>query len=58
MDSQLSDLAMKGDALIVLFGGGPKNGAQWDIDRSKELLVEYKARKKAMTGKTSSKHKR
>ena len=51
-------LAKEGDALIVLFGGGTKNGQQRDIDRAKELLAEYKARKKAMTGQTSIKHKR
>jgi putative addiction module killer protein len=42
-------LAKDGDALIVLFGGGTKRGQQRDIDRAKELLVEYKARKKALT---------
>ena len=51
-------LAKDSDALIGLFGGGAKNGQQRDIDRAKELLTEYKARKKAMTVKTSSKHKR
>ena len=50
-------LAKDGDALIVLFGGGTKRGQQRDIDRAKELLAEYKARKKAMTVKSSSKHK-
>ncbi len=51
-------LAKDGDALIVLFGGGTKRGQQRDIDRAKELLAEYKARKKAMAIKASSKHKR
>ena len=51
-------LAKDGDALIVLFGGGTKHGQQRDIDRAKELLAEYKARKKAMSGKTSSKQRR
>ena len=55
---KVSGSAKEGDALIVLFGGGTKNGQQRDIDRAKELLAEYKARKKAMTGKTSIKHKR
>ena len=39
-------LAKDGDQLIVLFGGGTKRGQQRDIDRAKELLTEYKARKK------------
>ncbi len=39
-------LAKDGDHLIVLFGGGTKRGQQRDIDRAKELLTEYKARKK------------
>ena len=42
-------LAKDGDTLIVLFGGGTKRGQQRDIDKSKELLTEYKARKKALT---------
>lgn len=40
-------LAKDGDTLIVLFGGGTKRGQQRDIDKAKELLAEYKARKKA-----------
>jgi len=40
-------LARDGDALIVLFGGGTKRRQQADIDRAKELLAEYKARKSA-----------
>ena len=43
--------------LIVLFGGGTKRGQQRDIDRAKELVTEYKARKKAMAAKSISKHK-
>lgn len=39
-------LAKDGDTLIILFGGGTKRGQQRDIDRAKELLAEYKARKK------------
>jgi putative addiction module killer protein len=41
-------LAKDGDTLIVLFGGGTKRGQERDIDKAKELLAEYKARKKAM----------
>ena len=51
-------LAKDGDTLIVLFGGGTKRGQQRDIDKAKELLAEYKARKKAIHANTSSKHKR
>lgn len=51
-------LAKDGDTLIVLFGGGTKRGQQRDIDKAKELLAEYKARKKANHANTSSKHKR
>ena len=50
-------LAKDGDAFIVLFGGGTKRGQQRDIDKAKELLAEYKARKKAMTAKSTSKRK-
>jgi putative addiction module killer protein len=50
-------LAKEGDTLIVLFGGGTKRGQQRDIDKAKTLLAEYKIRKKAMTIKSSGKHK-
>ena len=50
-------LAKDGDTLIVLFGGGTKRGQQRDIDQAKQLLAEYKARKKAMKAKSSNKHK-
>ena len=50
-------LAKDGDTLIILFGGGTKRTQQRDIDKAKELLAEFKARKKAMAYKTSSKHK-
>ena len=50
-------LAKDGDTLIVLFGGGTKRGQQRDIDKAKELLTEYKARKKAMAGKLVVKYK-
>ena len=49
-------LARDGDTLIVLFGGGTKRGQQRDIDKAKELLSEYKARKKAVATKFSTKH--
>ena len=50
-------LAKDGDTFIVLFGGGTKRGQQRDIDKAKELLAEYKARKKAMGSKLVGKHK-
>lgn len=40
-------LAMAGDGLIVLFGGGTKRRQQSDIERAKVLHAEYKARKAA-----------
>ncbi|HEX9390211.1 MAG TPA: type II toxin-antitoxin system RelE/ParE family toxin [Usitatibacteraceae bacterium] len=42
-------LAKDGDSLVILFGGGTKKGQQADIDRSKALHQEYKARKKMIT---------
>ena len=42
-------LAKDGETFIILFGGGTKRGQQRDIDRAKELLAEYKVRKKAKT---------
>lgn len=51
-------LVKDGDTLIVLLGGGTKRGQQRDIDRAKELLAEYKARKKSLIAKTSRHHKR
>ena len=50
-------LAKDGDTLIVLFGGGTKRRQQRDIDRAKELLAEYKARKKAIAANFFGKHK-
>jgi putative addiction module killer protein len=41
-------LTKDGNDLIVLFGGGTKRGQQRDINRAKDLLTEYKARKKAV----------
>ncbi|WP_420640914.1 type II toxin-antitoxin system RelE/ParE family toxin [Candidatus Leptofilum sp.] len=40
-------LAQEGSELIILFGGGTKNNQQKDIEKAKDLLREYKARKKA-----------
>ncbi len=52
-------LAQDGDKLIVLFGGSTKRGQQQDTNRARELLAEYKSRKKAQTAKTNvSKNKR
>jgi putative addiction module killer protein len=39
-------LAQDGPKLIVLFGGGTKQGQQADIQQAHRLLDEYKARKK------------
>jgi putative addiction module killer protein len=50
-------LAKDGDTLIVLFGGGTKRGQKRGIDKARALLTEYKVCKKAMTAKSSSKHK-
>lgn len=51
-------LAKDGDTLIVLFGGGTKQRQQKDIDKAKELLAEYKARKKTIASKSGNKLKR
>jgi len=42
----------------VLFGGGIKRGQQRDIDRAKALFAECKARKKALTRKAGSGHRK
>ena len=47
-------LAQDGETLIVLFGGGTKRGQQRDIDQAKALLLEYKARKKALASKAQA----
>ncbi len=39
-------LGQDGKSLIVLLGGGTKKKQQTDIERAKELLKEYKTRKK------------
>jgi hypothetical protein len=41
----------------LLLSQATAGGQQRDIDKAKELLAEYKARKKAMAAKSSSKHK-
>jgi putative addiction module killer protein len=40
-------LAMDGDSLIILFGGGTKRRQKTDIERAKALHAEYKTRKAA-----------
>jgi putative addiction module killer protein len=47
-------LARDGEELIVLFGGGTKRRQQRDIDRAKELLAEYKARKTKLKKKDAT----
>ena len=39
-------LAKDGETLIILFGGGTKSKQQKDIDKAKNLHIEYKHRKK------------
>ena len=51
-------LAQDGDALIVLFGGGTKATQRKDIAQARELLVEYKSRKRALRAVVGKKHKR
>lgn len=41
-------LAKDGDSLVVLFGGGSKATQARDVLRAKALLLEYKARKRAL----------
>ncbi len=41
-------LAKDGDSLVVLFGGGSKATQPKDVLRAKALLLEYKARKRAL----------
>lgn len=48
-------LAQDGDTLIVLFGGGTKATQEKDIERAKELLAEYKARKRQAVSKHAKK---
>ena len=40
-------LALDGDALIILLGGGTKKGKQADIDQAKSMWAEYRMRKAA-----------
>jgi putative addiction module killer protein len=51
-------LAKDGDTLIVLFGGGTKASQSKDIERAKELLADYKTRKRAQTSAQRNKGKR
>jgi uncharacterized SAM-binding protein YcdF (DUF218 family) len=53
-------LAQDGRQLIVLFGGGTKNGQQADIEKARELYQEYKKRKKEAgeEGKKETRKKR
>jgi putative addiction module killer protein len=39
-------LAQSGKQLLILFGGGTKKKQQADIERAKELYLEYKKRNK------------
>jgi len=51
-------LAQDGDALIVLFGGGTKATQHKDISKARELLVEYKSRKRDQRAAASKRRKR
>jgi len=51
-------LVRDGETLIVLFGGGTKASQSKDIVRAKELLAEYKIRKRAQPSRTPTKNKR
>ena len=52
-------LAHDGERLVILFCGGTKRRQQRDIDRAKELLAEYKARKaKLRKQKPADEHRR
>ncbi len=42
-------LAIEGDTLIILFGGGTKQGQRSDIRRAQGLFEEYSRRKAAMS---------
>jgi putative addiction module killer protein len=43
-------IAIEGDTLIILLGGGTKKGQRSDIRRAQGLFEEYKAREAAMSG--------
>lgn len=45
-------LAMDGQKLIILFGGGTKKTQQSDIAEAKRLFSEYKSRKGGAEGKS------
>jgi putative addiction module killer protein len=51
-------LARDGEKLIVLFGGGTKHRQERDIERAKDLLAEYKARKAKSKKKESADEQR
>lgn len=51
-------LVQDGDTLIVLFGGGTKATQRKDIAKARELLVEYKSRKRALRAAVGKKQKR
>jgi putative addiction module killer protein len=51
-------LAKDGDTLIILFGGGTKRGQQRDIDLTKALHAEYKARKKSLSTVAKSENRK
>jgi len=42
-------LVQEGKRLIILFGGGTKSSQKNDIKQAKDLLAEYKRRKRAAT---------
>jgi putative addiction module killer protein len=50
-------LAQDGETLIVLFGGGTKSTQRKDIAKARELLAEYKSRKRGQ-GAAAGKRKR
>jgi putative addiction module killer protein len=51
-------LAKDGETLIVLFGGGTKASQSKDIAHAKELLANYKTRKRAQAAAQRGKGKR
>ena len=42
-------LAVEGDALIIMLGGGTKKGQRSDIRRAREMFEDYRERKAAMS---------
>jgi putative addiction module killer protein len=51
-------LVQDGSTLIVLFGGGTKATQRKDIAQARELLTEYKNRKRALSAAASKQRKR